>query len=99
MQQADWKSADEVAEAIMKGEATYQLIVDLWSRVGELEKEVARRVANRLRLEQCGEGRPCVGGQAINDGQAGRPRAVSAGQGRTSAGGRWAHLRRAWRRE
>jgi hypothetical protein len=23
MQQADWKSADEVAEAIMKGEATY----------------------------------------------------------------------------
>jgi hypothetical protein len=41
MQQADWKSADEVAEAIMKGEATYQLIVDLWRRVGELEKEVA----------------------------------------------------------
>jgi len=41
MQQADWKSADEVAEAIMKGEATCQLIVDLWSRIGELEKEVA----------------------------------------------------------
>jgi len=41
MQQANWKSADEVAEAIMKGEGTYQLIVDLWSRVGELEKEVA----------------------------------------------------------
>jgi len=41
MQQADWKSADEVAEAIMKGEATYQLIVDLWSRVGELEDKVA----------------------------------------------------------
>ena len=41
MQQADWKSADEVAEAIMNGEATYQLIVDLWSRVSELEKEVA----------------------------------------------------------
>ena len=41
MQQADWKSADEVAEAIMNGEATYQLIVDLWSRVGELEDKVA----------------------------------------------------------
>jgi hypothetical protein len=39
--QVDWKSADEVAEDIMNGEATYQLIVDLWSRVGELEKEVA----------------------------------------------------------
>jgi hypothetical protein len=38
--QADWKSADEVAEAIMKGEATYQLIVDLWSRMGELEDKV-----------------------------------------------------------
>jgi hypothetical protein len=25
----------------MKGEATYQLILDLWSRVGELEKEIA----------------------------------------------------------
>jgi hypothetical protein len=25
----------------MKGEATYQLIVDLWSRVGELEDKVA----------------------------------------------------------
>jgi hypothetical protein len=25
MQQADWKSADEVAEAIMSGEATHQL--------------------------------------------------------------------------
>jgi CheY-specific phosphatase CheX len=41
MQQADWKSADEIAEAIMNGEATYQLIVDLWSRVGELENQVA----------------------------------------------------------
>ena len=38
--QADWKSADEVAEAIMNGEATYQLIVDLWSRMGELEDKV-----------------------------------------------------------
>ena len=41
MQQVDWKSADEIAEDIMNGEATYQLIVDLWSRVGELEKEIA----------------------------------------------------------
>ncbi len=40
MQQADWKSADEVAEDIMNGEATYQLIVDLWSRMGELEDKV-----------------------------------------------------------
>jgi hypothetical protein len=38
--QVDWKSADEVAEDIMKGEATYQLIVDLWSRMGELEDKV-----------------------------------------------------------
>jgi hypothetical protein len=40
MQQADWKSADEIAEDIRKGEATYQLIVDLWSRMGELEDKV-----------------------------------------------------------
>ncbi len=40
MQQADWKSADEIAEDIMNGEATYQLIVDLWSRMGELEAKV-----------------------------------------------------------
>jgi hypothetical protein len=39
-QTADWKSADEVAQAIMNGEATYQLIVDLWSRMGELEDKV-----------------------------------------------------------
>ncbi len=38
--QADWKSADEIAEDIMNGEATYQLIVDLWSRMGELEDKV-----------------------------------------------------------
>ena len=39
-QAADWKSADEVSEAIMNGDATYQLIVDLWSRMGELEDKV-----------------------------------------------------------
>lgn len=42
MQQVDWKSADEIADDIINGEATYQLIVDLWSRVGELEKEVGQ---------------------------------------------------------
>ena len=40
--QADWKSVDEIAEDIRKGEANVrQLIIDLWSRVEELEKKVA----------------------------------------------------------
>jgi hypothetical protein len=39
--QVNWKSADESAEDIRTGEATYQLIVDLWSGVGELEEKVA----------------------------------------------------------
>jgi polyhydroxyalkanoate synthesis regulator phasin len=49
--QADWKSADEIAEDIRKEEANVrQLIVDLWSRVEELEKKVSELQA-RLRGE------------------------------------------------
>jgi hypothetical protein len=46
MQQAEWKSAAEIAEDIMNGEATYQLIVDLWSRMGELEDKVVELQAS-----------------------------------------------------
>jgi hypothetical protein len=52
--QANWKSADEVAEAIMNGEATYQLIVDLWSRMGELEDKVVELQAKTSELTAVG---------------------------------------------
>jgi hypothetical protein len=40
----NWKSADEIAEDIRKGEVTdlAQLIIDLWRRLDELEREIAK---------------------------------------------------------
>jgi hypothetical protein len=63
MQQAEWKSADEIAEDIMNGEATYQLIVDLWSRMGELEKTVRELQAELQVSAEPIEARWMPGGQ------------------------------------